>query len=103
MFHTLSTKMDISNEKEQHKAIHGFLDEFLHMIKEAQKNTSSFDAAKLKELMVSSKDALVSPFAVASPSYHDGFPTTRSSCALPTVARVSDTVCRPTGSSQAGR
>ncbi|KAI0646261.1 hypothetical protein C8Q79DRAFT_1000642 [Trametes meyenii] len=60
VFLVLSTKMDISHEKEQHKTIHGFLDEFLHAIKEAQKNTSKFDAAKLKDLMVSSKDALFS-------------------------------------------
>ena len=46
-------------EQEQHKDVHTFLDKFLTAIRAAQKDKAEFDAVKLKELVLSAKDALV--------------------------------------------
>ncbi|KAI9063697.1 hypothetical protein FKP32DRAFT_1571772, partial [Trametes sanguinea] len=62
LFPVLNTKMDFSHEKEQHAAVHGFLDDFLAAIHEAQADPSKFDAAKLKSRVESSKDALFTHF-----------------------------------------
>ena len=62
LFPALNTKMDFSHEKEQHAAVHAFLDDFLATVQAAQADTSKFDAAKLKSMLESSNDAIVSRF-----------------------------------------
>ena len=59
VFPKLNEKMDFTHEQEQHKDVHTFLDKFLTAIHAAQKNKAEFDAVKLKELVLSAKDALV--------------------------------------------
>lgn len=60
VFPILNKRVDFSHEQEQHEEIHGFLDSFLAEIRNAQGDTSKFNAAELKRLMQSSKDAMVS-------------------------------------------
>ncbi|KAH9896812.1 hypothetical protein C8Q73DRAFT_426929 [Cubamyces lactineus] len=62
LFPVLNTKMDFSHEKEQHAAVHTFLDDFLATVQAAQADTSKFDAAKLKSMLESSKDAIFTHF-----------------------------------------
>lgn len=59
VFPILNKKMDFSHEKEQHTELHAFLDKFLATIKDAQAEPSKFNAVRLKELMVGSKDVMV--------------------------------------------
>ncbi|KAI0659127.1 hypothetical protein C8Q70DRAFT_152040 [Cubamyces menziesii] len=62
LFPALNTKMDFSHEKEQHAAVHAFLDDFLATVQAAQADTSKFDAAKLKSMLESSNDAIFTHF-----------------------------------------
>ena len=64
MFPFLNTKMDFSHEKEQHKDVHAFLDNFLEHIRAAQADHSKFDAKMLKEMMESASKVMVSACAV---------------------------------------
>ncbi|KAI0659133.1 hypothetical protein C8Q70DRAFT_152163 [Cubamyces menziesii] len=63
VFPKLNEKMDFTHEQEQHKDVHTFLDKFLTAIHAAQKNKAEFDAVKLKELVLSAKDALLTHFS----------------------------------------
>lgn len=60
MFPFLSTKMDFSHEKEQHKEVHEFLDKFLDHIHTAQADPAKFDAKALKALMEGASTVMVS-------------------------------------------
>ncbi|KAI0371894.1 hypothetical protein BV20DRAFT_940822 [Pilatotrama ljubarskyi] len=59
VFRALSTRMDFSHEREQHEEVHSFLVTFITAIEEAQRDLSRFDAAKLKGLLETAKDAIV--------------------------------------------
>ncbi|EKM53128.1 uncharacterized protein PHACADRAFT_259303 [Phanerochaete carnosa HHB-10118-sp] len=63
VFLILNKKMDFSHEQEQHKEVHSFLDNFLAKIRSAQKDNSNFNAAELKQLMQSSKEAMFTHFS----------------------------------------
>lgn len=60
VFPFLSTRLDFSQEIEAHKTIHARLDELLATIRSAKADTSLFNAEKLKEMMVTLKEPLVS-------------------------------------------
>ncbi|KAI0360731.1 hypothetical protein OH77DRAFT_1418730 [Trametes cingulata] len=62
VFRVLSTRMDFSHEREQHEEVHSFLVNFIAAVKEAQKDLSRFNAAKLKGLLESAKDAMFTHF-----------------------------------------
>ncbi|KAI0330633.1 hypothetical protein GY45DRAFT_725809 [Cubamyces sp. BRFM 1775] len=62
LFPALNAKMDFSHEKEQHAAVHTFLEDFLATVRTAQADTSKFDAVKLKSMLESSNDAIFSHF-----------------------------------------
>jgi hypothetical protein len=59
VFPFLNQKLDFSQEVEQHKIIHGWLDAVIDFIRAAEADQSKFDATKLKRLM----DALRDPLA----------------------------------------
>lgn len=60
VFPFLNKKLDFSPEIETHKVIHAGLHELLAIIHAAKANTDLFDAAKLKEMMLTLKEPLVS-------------------------------------------
>ena len=62
MFPFLNQKMDFSKEKEAHTVIHGCLGQLLALIHGARSEPTTFDADKLRKLMVEFRDPLVSIF-----------------------------------------
>jgi hypothetical protein len=59
VFPFLNKKLDFSPELEAHKVIHAGLDELLATIRASKADTTTFNADKLKEMMVKLKEPLV--------------------------------------------
>lgn len=59
VFPYLNKKMDFSHEKEQHETVHAFLDDFLAVVREAQKDVAKFDAGKLQQMLLDAEGPMV--------------------------------------------